>query len=121
MSGPLIVDTSALLAAAFAEPLADVFGGTDAAAGAILAMDAVYRTQIMPWYASALAQDDPFAGVATWISQAAALMMGLDIPEPMAQQALAAAMDLCRGDYQRELFATIGRVNAALSKRHIVP
>ncbi len=111
----------ALLATAFAEPLGGVFGGPENAAGAILAMDAVYRTQIMPWYASALVQEDAFAGVASWISQAATQLMGLDIPEPVAQQALAAAMDLCRSDYQRELFATIGRVNAALSKRHIVP
>lgn len=111
----------ALLATAFADPLAPSFGGPQNAAGAIGGMDAVYRAQIIPWYASALASDDPFVGVATWVGQAAKMLLGIDISRQQAEQALYAAMELCRPDYQGEIFATIGRTNANLSARDILP
>jgi hypothetical protein len=117
-----------LLVAAFAEPLRSVFGSADAAAFWIAWWEAAYRAgqpgvvpPIVPWYAQALAAEDPVDGVATWLQQAASSVLKLPITQPQAKAMLSLGMEVCRKDYQRELFATIGRVNAELSARGIVP
>lgn len=113
----------ALLAAAYAEHLAPLFGGGPVgeayAAATIAAYEQYHRTVILPMYGQALAAPDPFLGLAGWAQAAAATFLGVELSEAQAQTALAGAMQLCARDYRRELFATIGRVNGHLSSRGI--
>jgi hypothetical protein len=111
-----------LLATAYAPAFAPYLGGEAQAAGAIQAMEQIFRG-ILHSYAVALSQQDAFLPVAAWTAVLAESLLGMPAAmlQPLVVFGLDQATALTAPDYQREIFATIGWVNGNLSSRAVSP